>query len=217
MKQDYIIWDWNGTLFDDVSLCLESINHLLTDAALPLLPDVDAYRNVFCFPIIRYYERIGFDFTKRSFAQLAKDYMEYYHPRSLTCELHRDATQALDYFYRQGFTQVLLSASNEAYLHEQLEQFSIRNYFRDIVALQDIHARSKLELAKDYVKKHRDQIRSITCIGDSVHDYEVAQAIHAKCILIADGHEHKDRLLQTGACVKDHLHDIWCDHTLGEK
>lgn len=36
MKMDkQIIWDWNGTLFNDVDLCVESINYLLSLQHLP--------------------------------------------------------------------------------------------------------------------------------------------------------------------------------------
>ena len=32
-----IVWDWNGTLLNDVDLCLHTINRLLGKRELPLL------------------------------------------------------------------------------------------------------------------------------------------------------------------------------------
>ena len=32
-----IVWDWNGTLLDDVELCMTSINRLLQEHHLPQL------------------------------------------------------------------------------------------------------------------------------------------------------------------------------------
>lgn len=208
MKKDCIIWDWNGTLFDDVALCIESINFLLTKEGLPPLRDKDAYQRVFCFPIIRYYEAVGFDFAKRSFDQLAHDYMDYYQPRSLHQALHHDALAVLDILQKEGFVQVLLSASKENYLHAQVKQFPLAGYFRDIVALDDIHANSKAALAKSYVEKECSQMKRVTFIGDSVHDAEVAAYAGGGCILIANGHEHKDKLLKTGVKVIDRLNEL---------
>ena len=41
--------------------------------------------------------------------------------------------------------------------------------------------------------------------GDSVHDYEVASAAGCRCVLIANGHEHKDKLKQCGCPVVDDI------------
>ena len=51
-----IVWDWNGTLFNDLHLCFSCINRLLENHSLQPLPDIDAYRNVFGFPIVDYYD-----------------------------------------------------------------------------------------------------------------------------------------------------------------
>ena len=46
IKMKKIVWDWNGTLFDDIDLCLECINTLLVHHGLSCLPDKEAYRKV---------------------------------------------------------------------------------------------------------------------------------------------------------------------------
>src|SRR5258708_2287908 len=35
MRYRHVIWDWNGTLLDDTWLCVEVLNTLLPDTALP--------------------------------------------------------------------------------------------------------------------------------------------------------------------------------------
>ncbi|WP_081804819.1 HAD hydrolase-like protein [Draconibacterium orientale] len=42
-------------------------------------------------------------------------------------------------------------------------------------------------------------------IGDTNHDFEVAQQLELDCILVADGHQSKERLEATGAKVIDEL------------
>ena len=45
-------------------------------------------------------------------------------------------------------------------------------------------------------------------IGDTVHDYEVAQAIGCSCVLVAKGHQSKERLESSGAIVLNTLNEI---------
>lgn len=207
-KQHYIIWDWNGTLLDDVDLCIESINQLLDKEALPKLQDRDSYQRVFRFPIIEYYRDAGFDFDKRSFPELAQDYMEYYQPRSLSCHLHFGVKEVLQRFQDAGYVQVLLSASKIEFLLEQLSMYDIRPYFTEVLGLDNTHAHSKAELAKEFAKRHEKNAASMVFIGDSVHDFEVAQGANADCVLIANGHEHIEKLQATGCKVVADINEV---------
>ena len=81
MCPELILWDWNGTLLDDVDLCVDALNRLLAGFGYPQRYDHERYRAIFGFPIEEYYVRAGFDFTKHSFAELAEKYMEDYVPR----------------------------------------------------------------------------------------------------------------------------------------
>lgn len=208
MKNKYIVWDWNGTLLNDVDLCVDSINYLLEKEHLPILPDKDAYQRVFKFPIIEYYKDAGFDFTKRPFEELADDYMGFYQPRSLTCPLHDGVHDTLKICADKGYKQVLLSASKKDFLLEQLNKYPIAPYFDEVLGLDNIHAYSKAELAKSFAKRIQPQKESLLFLGDSVHDFEVASGAGAECILIANGHEHKQKLEQTGCRVLNTIEEF---------
>lgn len=207
-KKKYIVWDWNGTLLNDVDLCVDSINQLLIKEALPPLADKEAYQKVFRFPIIDYYRDAGFDFNRRPFDELANDYMSYYQPRSLTCPLHNGVKETLEICSKLGYTQVLLSASQRDFLLEQLACYDIAPYFSEILGLDNIHAYSKAELAKSFAQKQKENTDSMLFLGDSVHDFEVARHANADCILIANGHEHKEKLVKTGCEVVDTIQDF---------
>ena len=40
----HIIWDFNGTIYDDVDACIKSANRLLGAYGLPLVTSVESYR-----------------------------------------------------------------------------------------------------------------------------------------------------------------------------
>lgn len=196
-----VIWDWNGTLLDDVDLCIETINRLLVSEGIPPFESKEAYQRTFQFPIVSYYEKAGFDFQKTPFTELAKRYMAYYQPKSLQCPLHKGSEAVLKRLQDHGIRQFLLSASQLDFLYEQVRQYDILPYFEDLLGLDNIHAHSKKELAKQCVLQHGWQCDDVVFIGDSVHDHETAAYAGCECILIANGHEHKEKLLLCGSSV----------------
>jgi phosphoglycolate phosphatase len=78
----------------------------------------------------------------------------------------------------------------QADLHKQVENAKISYWFEDIIGLQDIYAKSKVENAIQYIRKNAFNPDDIYMIGDTYHDYEVSKAIGCRCILIANGHQH---------------------------
>jgi phosphoglycolate phosphatase len=66
VRFDSIIWDWNGTLLNDVEVAINSINRLLYDRNLVPLT-LERYLDVFTFPVQDYYEVIGFDLINEPF------------------------------------------------------------------------------------------------------------------------------------------------------
>ena len=59
MRPELILWDWNGTLLDDVELCVDALNRLLQSYGYPQRYDRNQYRAIFGFPIEEYYIRAG--------------------------------------------------------------------------------------------------------------------------------------------------------------
>ena len=72
MKYKYIIWDWNGTLFDDVKISVDTMNIMLEKTGYKNRINSELYKNIFTFPVSDYYQKAGFDFSKDRFDDLAK-------------------------------------------------------------------------------------------------------------------------------------------------
>lgn len=208
MHIQHVIWDWNGTLLDDIDVSMDALNVILKKEDLPQVDDKEEYRRYFQFPVIKYYQKVGFDFNKTSFSQLAQEYMAYYQPHSLHCHLHKGVEDTLHLLHMQGFHQYLLSASNLDFLKEQVAVYDIEPYFERICGLDNIHAHSKADLAKEFVEEMNFRKESVLFIGDSVHDSEVARNAGCSCVLIANGHEHKDKLVATSFPVIDDITEI---------
>jgi phosphoglycolate phosphatase len=214
MKQiRHIIWDWNGTLFDDVDLCLEIINGVLVRRNINPL-SLEEYRKIFTFPVQRYYEIAGLDFNKHPFDVLGKEWMDEYESRKKECRLHEGAIAALKIISQKGIGQSILSAYSQHTLEEIVGYFGIKEYFTHMMGLDHIYATSKIENGKELMKKLGNGEVGTLFIGDTVHDFEVAEEIGAECILVAGGHQQKEKLESCNVPVFDSLKDIPFDELL---
>ena len=202
-----IIWDWNGTLLNDLDFCVETINKLLEKRNLSLL-NRDLYREVFSFPVKNYYKAIGFDFEKEDFAIPAKEFIDLYDNGVGNCSLHKSAIDVLSYFKSSGVQQFVLSAMQQNMLEQTLKHNSISNFFESIYGLDNHYAVSKIERGEQLITKFNIDKNETLIIGDTIHDFEVAEKLGIKCILIANGHQSEKRLKSTGAVVISELNEL---------
>ena len=202
---NHLIWDWNGTLFDDVKLCSDIMNMLLTQESLPNI-SVQKYKSIFTFPVIDYYKLAGHKFEKKSFEVLGKQFIDEYELRKNNCLLFPGVIDILTELRSKNINQYLLSAYEQNSLNKILEYFGIKNFFNQIVGLDNIYAGGKSHLAHNLASKIRSNgsAGKILLIGDTIHDYEVAKEINSECILISHGHQDEERLLKLNVpVVKD--------------
>jgi phosphoglycolate phosphatase len=200
----HIIWDWNGTLLDDLDLSIEVMNTLLARRDLPRLERA-RYHALFDFPVRRYYERLGFDPLQDSFEQLSVEFISGYDSQRLSALLHRGVGKILAAVRAAGLGQSILSAYRHETLHEIVAHFGLTAQFDHIAGLDNIHAHSKVALGRELVARLGLAPTEILLVGDTLHDLEVARDLGVACALIAGGHHPAERLRASGAAVYDDL------------
>ncbi len=197
-----ILWDWNGTLLNDMELCIDCMNTLMEERSLPRLSP-ELYREVFTFPIRDYLLKIGFDFSKEAFEVPADQFVVLYNRRYPEARLFEDADGTLEHFSRLGIRQFILSAQEHGLLERMLEYYKIRHYFEAVTGTADNYAHSKLEAGKSLIVRNKLVPGETVMIGDTTHDHEVADALGVSTLLLAQGHQSKGRLRATGSAVLD--------------
>lgn len=204
MNYQAVFWDWNGTLLDDTHANLAAVNISLQKRGMPpVTPEV--HSEVFCFPVIEYYEKIGFDFTKISYDELAAEFMENYLAQK--CDLRKNAKRTLEKLFLNSVKQYVLSACEKNILVDALTQYDLNCYFTDVIALDDIKANSKIEVGKRYLREHPIEGK-LLMIGDTHHDIEVAKALGMDCILVESGNLSRRRMEETGVRIAENLFDV---------
>jgi len=207
MDYKHIIWDFNGTLMNDAWLCIEVMNQMLAKRGLETLTS-DQYAEIFDFPVQDYYQRAGWDLNITPFEQLSNEFMAGYHARKLECRLHEGASQVLGKLQTSGIPQSVISAAEQSMVLELLEHYRINQFFISARGLDNHHAAGKTAIGVQWVKELEIPPNQILMIGDTVHDYQVAQAMGTDCVLVSSGHHSRRRLKATGAKVYDNLAEI---------
>ncbi len=212
MQYKHIIWDWNGTLLFDVNECVASVNRLLTDRALPPLT-LDRYREDVDFPIVRFYTRLGFDFSRERYEDVAHEYMNLYLEQVKQCRLQKNAIQTLAKLSARGFTHSVLSAYHQQRLEEAIRHFELERWFTDIIGLDDYYAHSKVENGIRWIQQLPFRKEQVLFVGDMLHDFEVAEAMGVACVLLACGHQSRYRLETCGVPVLEDMDQLvaWLD------
>lgn len=200
MKPAYVIWDWNGTLLDDAQTCVDTMNAMLGRRGLPLLT-MARYREIFTFPVEDYYRAAGFSFEKEPFPLLAEEYIRPYNQAALSCGLCPGAKEALEQLKAWGVGQAVASASHQEALEAQVETLGIAGYFDALLGIRDVLGAGKAGVAQRYLRARSLAPGQVWCVGDTLHDWEVAKGMGCRCVLVSQGHQSAGRLSQCPAPI----------------
>ena len=206
-RYSHIIWDWNGTLWDDAWLCVEINNNMLDRRNRPEI-DLGIYQDNLCFPVSDYYETIGFNYAEDPYEFLAEEFIAEYTERRFECDLQDGARELIEKLNQSGIPQAVLSAYQHDTLLEAVSYFELTDCFADVIGLNDIYAVGKVENGKKYIAGLDLNPTDVLFIGDTVHDFEVAQAMGVQCALVASGHNSRPRLEACGVPVFESLQEI---------
>lgn len=193
-----LIWDWNGTLLDDVSAAVNALNRMLVSReASPIT--VEHYRRRFGFPVRPFYAELGVDLDKWDWDDICKDFHDFVaaEPQNVRA----DAFTALSLARDLGFRQCVLSALRQDLLEDALERNGLREFFDFVYGVDNLDGASKLQRGRELVDAIGLGIRDSILIGDTLHDAEVAKALGVGCILVSCGHQSPDRLVAAGCAV----------------
>lgn len=205
--QKTIIWDWNGTLLDDINICIETINCLLGERSKKPI-DKQIYREIFTFPVKDYYIKAGFDFEKEPFEKPALEFIETYEQRIVEANLFSDVNETLARLHNDGHSQMILSAMQHDFLISLVESHSIAHFFTKISGIDNHYAAGKIESGKSLLNSLNGHPKEVILIGDTIHDHEVGQELGIEVILVSRGHQSEERLRTTGRRIARSLGEI---------
>jgi phosphoglycolate phosphatase len=201
-----IIWDWNGTLLDDIQVCSDLVNSGLEKIGRPRYC-LQQQREMYAIPIIKYYESFGV--TPEEYRNIAGDFLDKHKSLLPSISLRSKIIDALTYAKSNNIKQYVLSSHLQDHIEEGLALKEIKHYFDAVYGLpQGSSGLPKSEIGRKLIVQHEIIPNETVLFGDSVHDYEVAQEIGVDCVLVAGGHQCDKKLRATGARVVEDTSQI---------
>lgn len=199
----YLIWDFNGTIVNDVDICVDLINNLLKKKGKPPLSK-QQYQNVFTFPVIEYYKKAGLIDNDEEFKEVAHEWMNSYYALEHQVSPFANVNSIMQRVQELGIKQGIISASAQDQLERMLEATNLKPYLSDVLGINDIYATSKVHIGQAFIERCPYQPNEILMVGDTLHDKEVALAMGINYVLCAQGHQSYEVLsVNNNHVIKD--------------
>lgn len=208
MSIKHIVWDWNGTILNDMELAWSIMHDMLNKRGMPDITLQDYYEKL-SFPISNYYEAVGFNVKNESMEELSIEFVAGFNAGWRDCGLQPGILDVIEKLDKSGIGQSILSASRLQWLTEQAAYYDVAKYFPVMSGRDDYHAEGKVYLAENHIKKVGLKGKEMLYIGDTVHDYHVAEKMGAKCILCEYGHQYYEKLSATGCKVARNADELF--------
>ncbi|QSB14436.1 HAD family hydrolase [Natronosporangium hydrolyticum] len=211
----HLVWDWNGTLSDDLTLVVSATNAALGSVGGPEIT-AEQHRQDFRRPIADYYAGVlGRPVDAAEFVELDRRFHEAY-LAGLPCELAADAEEALRAW---SGTQSLLSMWFHSDLVPAVAAHGLTDHFARIdgVPRQWLgQGSSKGPRLVAHLTELGLTDASVVMIGDTVDDAHAAAAAGADCVLYSGGFSSAEQLRTAGVPVVDTLLEaVWLAQRTG--
>lgn len=202
----HIVWDWNGTLFDDAALVVEAVNACLASEGGPRI-DADTYRREFARPLDRFYTSIlgrpvGDDLIER----LDQVFQDAYWDGFDSADLTRDAREAIERVSTSGATQSIASMLWHDMLVPTVRGFGLDDHMLALDGNRGTAGDTKHRHLTHHVARLKEMYPTLegarfVVIGDVDDDALAARAAGIGCVLYDGGSQLTEALEATGAPV----------------
>lgn len=205
MSVQHVVWDWNGTLLDDLEVVLGAVNVAMATLDGPPV-DGDIYRTHFTRPIQHFYEGLlGRSISESEWHLLNDTYHEAYYSQVHDAPLAFDALDALARVDGLGWNQSLLSMTPQARLEWVVADHGLFDRLQPVTGLPGQTGGLKAEHMELHLDRQNLVGPQVAVIGDTPDDVTAARAVGAVAILYDSGSHHREQLDEVGVPVVNSL------------
>lgn len=216
------VFDWNGTLFNDMAA-----THIATNVSLDFFGiapiTLEEEQENFTFPLIHFYEKMGVEVDQylKHAETVGNLFHETYNAHKDKCELAQGTIETLDWLKHHSVQCIILSNHRQDTLDHDVKAFGIDHYFAHISGNDNpatiVQGLNKLERLETYMETHGFDPQNSFIIGDSHEEPEIAKKLDLLGISISGGllsprrlqHYKKDYIVDTLEELPAILSNTW--------
>lgn len=199
MSIKLVVWDWNGTLFDDTKIVLKAVN--ASEVKVLGIPELtlERYRETYDAPLHRFYENLGVSreaFDAKS-AEIAEKFHPIYEPLAAHARTRPGAKKMLQTLKNKGFSSVILSNHTVEGIYLQLSRLNLMDLFDAVLAnggTEEMHHTSKQHRLERYLKEYNISPTEAIIVGDTVEEIRIGRNLGLGIISITGGNNSEKRL-----------------------
>ncbi|GFH33822.1 HAD family hydrolase [Streptomyces pacificus] len=202
----HVVWDWNGTLLDDIHTVIEATNASFAEIGLGPI-SLERYRELYCVPVPLFYERLmGRLPTDEEWAAMDAVFHRHYWGLAGACLLTAGAADLLASRQAAGRTQSLLSLAPHEHLVPIVRRHGIEERFVRVDGrVGSSHAGKAEHMVRHVAALGNVPPERIVVVGDAADDALAAAHVGAKAVLYTGGSHSRASLRSSGVPVVDSL------------
>ncbi|GGV13198.1 phosphatase [Streptomyces litmocidini] len=201
----HLVWDWNGTLLDDIDAVIGATNAAFAELGLASIT-LERYRELYTVPVPKFYERLmGRLPTDEEWTVMDGAFHRHYWVRAESCGLTAGAAELLAARQAAGATQSLLSLAPHAHLVPLVRRYGIAERFVRVDGRVDASTEGKSGHMVRHLAELGVPAERVVVIGDAADDALAAAFVGARAVLYTGGSHSRASLARVGVPVVDSL------------
>jgi phosphoglycolate phosphatase len=194
-----LIFDWSGTLVDDMGPTLEATNAVFAMHGLAPM-EREEFRRLFRLPYAEFYEE--------HLPGVRLDELEHHFRRAFAesrvpVTVLPHAREKLDWCRQREIRCFVLTSMDRSTFEQQLDELSMRHYFEATYS----GVLDKREIIGEILTRHQLSKDQTAYLGDMTHDVITAKHGGVTSVALLTGYTHREGL---EACEPDWLmRDLW--------
>lgn len=201
MKYKHLIFDWSGTLVDDLSPTLDATNAVFKIYDKPGFTR-EEFRKNFRLPYSEFYLE---HFPATSLAELETHFRKAFHASEFHVTVLPHAREFLEWCQSHDCRCYVLTSMDSKVFEKQLDDLALRHFFHSVYS----GVIDKRELIHDMITTHQMEQAHTAYMGDMTHDVETAKHGGVTSVALLTGYTHKEALaLANPDHLLDDLHSL---------
>jgi phosphoglycolate phosphatase len=194
-----IVFDWNGTLLDDMQAMFDCQNILMEQLGRQPIT-MDYFRTHYEVPFEKLYANLGLTKDEIDFAIHLDRHVfhDHYEPMAAKAFLRAGATETLGYARQHGLTALILSNHIVDPIRTQLRRLKIEHFFDDVLAYacRDTQFKdmTKGERLRRFMNDRGMTPKNTMIVGDSIEEIHIGCTQGFITVAITGGCASEERL-----------------------
>lgn len=188
-----LIFDWSGTLVDDLGPVIEATNAVLAKYDVPAM-DREGFRRLFRLPYRDFYQDLLPDIP---LAELEAHFRPAFDQADSKVTILPHSREKLEWCRQHGIRTFVLTSMDPGAFERQLDEFGLRDHFEATYS----GVVDKRELIHHILESHQLNPAETAFVGDMTHDVETARHGGIASIAVLTGYNHPEVI----ACARPDL------------